>query len=188
MKRLIAILVVAISMATASAQRAADMGIFSGSNDDWNHSSMFVETHLGAVVGDVSSTGFGWGVGLGFRLHLIDGLCWDVVKVGMNTDVLNFVDMLDVRFLSGLRYNSPRFIADKSLYLNFALGYHLFTECTTYSGFAYEVGGGINLSRNLSMGITWEASHTTAEEYFFGDYYDVKLNWGTVGLKLAYQF
>jgi hypothetical protein len=189
MKKLFAILAVVLSVATASAQRASDMGVFSGNDlEDWNHSAAFIETHLGAVVGDVADTGFGWGFGIGYRWHISSGFCWDVAKLAANTDVTNFTDMLDVRVLSGFRYNSPRFVAGKSLYLNAAFGYHIMTQDSDYKGFAYEVGTGVNLTRHLSLGLTWDASSYKYEYYYGRKEYSGTTNWGTVGLKLGVQF
>lgn len=192
MKKLFLLFAIAFSVATTSAQRASDMGVFNNDNDDWNHSSAFVETSLGAVVGDVSETGFGWGVGVGYRWHIANGICWDIVKAGMNTDVLNFTDALTVKALSGIRYNSPRIIGDKSLFVNAAFGYHLNTSNTDINGFAYEVGTGINLSKHISLGLSWEGFAASYDvEIRKGKkvtYREVNSHWGTIGVKLGVQF
>jgi opacity protein-like surface antigen len=190
MKKLFAIIAVALCVVTASAQRASDMGIFSNNEyEDWNHSAVFVETAIGAIVGDVD-TDFGWNVGLGYRWHISYGFCWDVLKLGINTIPSNFSkETLDWRVLSGFRYNSPRFIAGKSLYANVAFGYHILDGGKDGKhGLAYEIGAGINLTRHLSLGISWDASSYNSTYTYKKNSYSENISWGIVGLKLGCQF
>lgn len=184
MKKLIFATLLSLFAIPSFAQRASDADVSSwGGDESWNHSGAFTELVLGGVVGDMDGD-FGVGVNLGYRLHIWNGICWDVLKVGINGGVSHLSDTLDMRFISGLRYNTPAVVGGKSLYLNCAFGYHFLTDNTDLDGFAYEVGAGVNLNPNFSMGITWEASQAETDGY----YSDYDYNWGIIGLKLAYQF
>lgn len=183
MKKIIIASLLSLFAIPTFAQRASDADVSYMGDENWNHSGAFTELVLGGQVGDVDAD-FGVGLNFGYRLHIWNGISWDVAKIGVNTGVSHFTDVLDLRFLSGFRYNTPNFVAGKSLYLNCAFGYHFLTDNTDLDGFAYEVGAGVNLNPNFSMGITWDASQSDVEGY----YSDYSWNWGIIGLKLAYQF
>jgi hypothetical protein len=190
MKKLFAIIAVALCVVTASAQRASDMGIFSNNEyEDWNHSAVFVETALGATTGDIGDTDLGWSLGIGYRWHITSGFCWDILKLAANAEPSNFEDTVDCRLLSGFRYNSPRVLVGKSLYANVAFGYHFLDgDIDGRHGFAYELGAGINLTRHLSLGINWEASSYNTTYKVGKKETSDKISWGIVGLKLGCQF
>lgn len=157
-------------------------------DDDCNHSGVFLNPTVGVTVGDVD-TDFGVGLGLGYRWHITNGICWDVASVGASTGVSNFTEQLNLRILSGLRYNSPALFADKGLYGSFGLGYQFCTDNTDISGLAYEVGAGINFSRTISLGFVWEgncASYTVVGPRNYT--VDVDSHWGTFGVRLGINF
>ncbi len=168
------------------AQRAGEASVWNN-DSEVNHSGFFLNPTIGVMTGDVD-TDFGIDLTVGYRLNLVDGLSWDILKVGANTGVSNFSDLMTLRFLSGFRYNSPEIVADKSLYADFSLGYCLMTEDTDLHGFAYEVGAGVNLTSNLSLGIVWEGNNPRYS-YEDGRYeYTFKYSFGTIGLRLGLNF
>ena len=191
MKKFIISSLLSLLVLPVMAQRASDADVSSWGDNDWSHSGFFGEVVLGGQVGDVDGD-FGVGFNLGYRWHIWNGLCWDVLNAGLNAGVSHFTETLDARFLSGIRYNTPQFVAGKSLYINCAFGYHFLTDETDIDGFAYEIGAGVNLNPHLSLGITWEANNSSEEySYQVGRYWytdKVDYNWGIIGLKLAYQF
>lgn len=179
MKKIFVIFALIFSVMTAKAQLASEASIWSEGASDINHSGVFVNPAIGLQCGDVEDD-FGIAVNLGYRWHIGSGFNWDVISFGVNTGVSNFTEMLDMRFLSGFRYNTPEILAGKSLYLNCAFGYHFLTDNTDISGFAWEVGGGVNITRKISLGIVYEASK------YSDDYWSAK--WGIVGLRLGLNF
>ncbi len=182
MKKLLTVIAALCCILGASAQRAGEATIWND-NSEYNHSGFFINPTLGVITGDVD-TDFGIDLTLGYRWNFAGGLSWDILKVGANTGVSNFSDLMTLRFLSGIRYNSPEVIGDKSLYADFSLGYCLLTEDTDFSGFAYEVGAGVNLSPSVSLGIVWEGNNPRYED----DFYIYKFSYGTFGLRLGLSF
>lgn len=181
MKKIFTLLAIIFCVATASAQRASDMGDFSGdydSDEDWNHSSVFVEAAVGPYVGMYASDyGLGCAVAVGYRLHIANGFCWDIAKIGFSAGLSDIEYSSGLRFLTGLRYNSPCVIGDKSIYINAAAGYHMVLEHSYCSGIAYEAGFGVNLTRHISLGFTCEGGKSDYDE-----------NLAMLGLKLGVQF
>lgn len=182
MKKFLLGLALMASVFTVTAQRAGEAS-FSASDNDFNHSGFVINTGVGVMAGDCE-TGLGYSVDLGYRWHIYNGFCWDIIKVGAQTDLLHFTDMLDVRFLSGFRYNSAPLFSDKGLYANFALGYQFMTEDTDLGGLAYEVGVGFNLTRTTSIGLVWEGSNAKVDGYWA----DYTFNWGMFGIRLGLNF
>lgn len=150
---------------------------------DIDHSGLFANPTIGLMTGDVDND-LGIDLTIGYRWNFTEGFSWDIVKVGANTGVSNFTENMTLRFLSGLRYNSPEIIWDKSLYADVALGYCVLTDVTDLNGFAYEIGGGFNLTPHISLGLVWEGNCPTFD--FYGDTY--KVNYGTIGLRLGLNF
>ncbi|MDE6453095.1 MAG: hypothetical protein K2L27_02705 [Muribaculaceae bacterium] len=182
MKKILIAFVMLFGAFAANAQRAGEATMWSD-DSDFNHSGFFFNPTVGVMTGDCD-TGFGLDLTAGYRWHISSGFNWDILKVGMNTDVANFGEMLSLRFLSGFRYNSPALFADKGLYVDFGLGYQVFTDETDLSGFAYEVGAGVNLTRLISLGLVWEGNTSSVDTYY-GSY---NLSWGTFGVRLGLNF
>lgn len=191
MKKLFVAFALICSAFAVSAQRAGDATAWNDKQADdseFNHSGIFLNPGIGVVTGDCD-TGFGFSFNMGYRWHIASGFSWDIVKVGINTDVINFTDMLDARFMSGFRYNTPVLFSDKGLYVDFAVGYQFMTRDTALGGVAYEVGAGFNLTRTVSLGLVWEGSSVSDE--FYTPYYgwsDVKYSWGMFGVRLGLNF
>ncbi len=186
MKKILTTLLLFCCILTLNAQRAGEASIWND-NSDINHSGFFLNPTLGVMVGDVD-TDFGIDITVGYRWHIASGFSWDILKIGANTGVSNFADLMTLRFLSGIRYNSPEIIADKSLYADFSLGYCLLTDDTECNGFAYEIGAGINLTRTFSLGIVWEGNNPkySWEDSYYK--YTTKFNYGTFGVRLGLNF
>lgn len=175
MKKLFLVLaLIAATATTALAQRAAEASVWSDDNDI-NHSGFFFNPIIGAMVGDVP-TSFGYGFEGGYRYHFASGVNWDILTVGLNTCSESFEDYASVRLLTGVRYNTPNILAGKSMYFNFNLGYQINTKHDYMSGFAYGLGLGVNLTRLVSLGFTWEGN--TADS----------ANWGIFGAKVGFNF
>lgn len=185
MKKLLIAIAMICSVISVSAQRAGDATTWNDKLDegDFNHSGFFLNPTIGVTAGDVE-TGFGVGVGLGYRWHIASGFNWDIVKAEAMTDVSNFTDALAVRFMSGIRYNSPVLFSDKGLYADFGIGYQFMTSDTDNSGVAYEIGVGLNLTRTVSLGLVWEGNSSSYESYG----YDFDAHWGMFGVRLGLNF
>lgn len=178
MKKVLVAFALIFSVFAAKAQLASEGAVW---NEDAgvNHSGVFLNPSIGYVTGDIDS-GFGVSLNLGYRWHVGSGFNWDILSVGANSEVSNFTETLDLRFLTGVRYNSPAVLAGKSLYANFGLGYHLLTDNTDIGGFAWEIGAGVNLSSKVSVGIIYEASHYSED--------GASANWGLVGARVGFNF
>lgn len=152
--------------------------------ESWNHSGWFINTGIGVLAGDVD-TDFAWEFGTGYRWHIASGISWEIFRLGFNTGVSNFTEIFDLRFTSGLRYDTPRFdfLKGKSLYANFVCGYGYVPEFEA-GGFVYEIGVGAKLSRHCSLGLVWQGNAMNWE-YYDGWYdYDVTSKWGMFGIKI----
>jgi len=185
MRKLFIIMAVIASALTVSAQRASDSDMRWANSSDINHSGFVTDITAGVLTGDLD-TDFALGVKLGYRWNIYDGLSWDIVSIGASTGVSNFAEAMNLRFLSGFRYNTPVDLIGKSLYVNFGLGYCLSTDETDFGGFAYEVGAGVNFTRTLSFGIVWEGSNWSYESEY--DYWKISGKFGTIGLRLGLNF
>lgn len=186
MKKILTTLMLLCCILVANAQRAGEASIWND-NSDINHSGFFLNPTIGVMTGDVD-TDFGIDITVGYRWHIASGFSWDILKIGANTGVSNFSDLMTLRFLSGIRYNSPEIIGDKSLYADFSLGYCLLTDDTDLNGFAYEVGAGINLTKSISVGIVWEGNNPkySWEDAYYK--YTEKFSYGTFGVRLGLNF
>lgn len=151
-------------------------------SDFENHSGMFVEPAIGIMTGDCD-TDFGLSLGFGYRWHIVNGFCWDVLKIAANTGASHMEDMFDARFLTGIRYNTDAIIPGRSLYANLAMGWNITPFHPEWTGFAYEIGVGINLTKHVAVGLVWEGNCLNYED----PGYDSAHN-GLLGIKLGYQF
>ncbi len=151
--------------------------------ESWNHSGWFFETGVGVMTGDVD-TDFGWELGTGYRWHIAGGFSWEVFRIGFNTGVSYFTELIDLRFTTGFRYDTPRldFLKGRALYANFVLGYG-YVPYYELGGFVYEIGVGAKLTRNISLGLNWQGN---AMEWDFD--WDESSKWGIFGVKLEYLF
>ncbi|MDE7472492.1 MAG: hypothetical protein K2M68_02790 [Muribaculaceae bacterium] len=186
MKKFLLVFALLAGALSVSAQRAGEFSMWSNENSDINHSGFFLNPAIGLVTGDCEDD-FGVSLQLGYRWHIASGFNWDIVKVGANTGVSNFTEMLDLRFLSGFRYNSHEILAGHSMYADVAFGYNFLTDVSE-GGFAYEVGVGVNLTRTLSLGLVWEGSNVSYDDWFYGRYTEVSAKWGTLGVRLGINF
>lgn len=182
-KLLIMLTLVASYAISVNAQRASDSDLSWKYDNGVNHSGFVTDITAGVLTGDMD-TDFALGVKLGYRWHIYNGLNWDIVSVGASTGVSNFAEAMNLRFLTGFRYNTPVDLIGKSLYVNFGLGYCLSTDDTDWGGFAYEVGAGVNLNRLISLGIVWEGSNWSASY----DGWDFSAKFGIIGVKLGLNF
>lgn len=183
MRKLMILMVVVVSAITASAQRASDADLSWYGDDDINHSGIFADLSAGCLT---TNTDFAASLKLGYRWNFNESFSWDVISIGAGTGVSAFTDYLALRFLTGIRYNTPEELIGKSLYFNVGLGYSRMVDDTEMEGgaFAYEIGGGVALSRLISLGIVWEGSSG------FADGTDSKnsMIWGLIGVKLGINF
>lgn len=186
MKKFLVVFTLLLGAVSMSAQRAGEVSMWSNETSEINHSGMFVNPAIGLQTGDCDDD-FAVSLQLGYRWHIASGFNWNIFEAGANTGVSNFTDMLDLRFLSGFRYNSPEIVAGRSLYVDVAFGYNYLTKIKE-GGFAYEVGAGVNLNRLVSLGLVWEGS-TASYSVGYGRYSaDVDAKWGTVGIRLGLNF
>lgn len=161
----------------------------------WNHSGLFLNTGIGVLTGD-ADTDFAWEFGWGYRWHITSGISWEVFRLGFDTGVSHFKDMFNLRFTTGVRYDTPRFdfLKGKSLYANFNLGYGIRPMADeSEGGFVYEIGAGIKLNRKCSVGLFYQGNKDSYEYSYYiprygWEYEDVDLNWGMFGIKIEYQF
>ena len=157
----------------------------------WNHSGLFVNTGIGLLTGDADAD-FAWEAGWGYRWHIAAGVSWEVFRIGMNVGVSNFSETFDLRFTSGLRYDTPRFgfIGDRSFYATFCLGYGglIGADAGGDGGFVYEVGAGIKLTRKCSVGLFYQGDREDSYYYDYRSGSDCDLKWGMLGVKIEYQF
>lgn len=147
-----------------------------------NHSGMFVEPAIGLMVGDCD-TDFGIGVGFGYRWHIANGFSWDVLKISGNTGVSHLSEMFDARFLTGIRYTTDAIIPGRSVYVNLAMGWNILPDQPEWTGFAYEIGAGLNLTNHVSLGLVWEGNCLKYEDPGYPSMHN-----GLLGVKLGYQF
>ncbi len=158
----------------------------------WNHSGLFINTGIGVLTGD-ADTDFAWEFGWGYRWHITSGISWEIFRLGFNVGVSNFTDTWDLRFTTGVRYDTPRFdfLKGRSLYAHFNLGYggRPLADESDGGGFVWEIGAGIKLNRKCSVGLFYQADKDSYEYYvpYYG-YDDVNFNWGMFGVKIEYQF
>jgi hypothetical protein len=141
-------------------------------SDDLNCSSFYIETAV-AVFLDQYATDYVTAVAGGYRKYVKNGIHWDILKLRLNNYQLNVFDPFSLQFLTGIHYNSPHKISNKSIYVNGAIG------CLTdfvYAGFTFEAGAGLNINRTLSLGIVCDG-------FFETDYAA-----GGIGLQLGIQF
>lgn len=157
--------------------------------ESWNHSGFFFNTGIGVITGDCD-TDFGWEFGMGYRWHIASGISWEILRLGFNTGVSNFEELINIRLTTGIRYDSPRldFMKGKSLYATFVCGGGVNPEYES-TGFVYEVGAGVKLTRNCSVGLFWHGN-PTLEEWEYDDYgYDYgDANYGMFGAKIEWLF
>lgn len=160
----------------------------------WNHSGLFVNTGIGVLTGD-ADTDFAWEVGWGYRWHIGAGISWEVFRLGFNTGVSHFKETINMRFTTGIRYDTPRFdfLRNRSLFANFCLGYggRPGAENAGRGGFAWELGAGLKFTRNCSVSLFYQGNSDKDIEIYIGNYYGYEnfdFNWGMVGLKFEYQF
>lgn len=178
MKKLFLALVMVLGTVASQAQRAFEATTWSD-DDSPAHSGFYANALVGAYTGDLEETAFGFGAEVGYRLHLTNGLHWNILSAGWNSGVSDYIevgDLSNVRIMTGARFITPDFLAGKRMYINFDLGYSINTSYGDMSGFAYNVGLGVNLSRSFSMGVSWDG--ISKDSY----------NWGIVGLKLGFNF
>ncbi|MDE6540699.1 MAG: hypothetical protein K2L74_01665 [Muribaculaceae bacterium] len=183
MKKILIAFVMLFGAFAANAQRASEATIWN-EDYDFNHSGFFLNPTIGVMTGD-RFNGFGFDITAGYRWHAGSGFNWDILKVGMNTETSYFGEMFSLRFLSGFRYNSPALFAGKGLYVDFGLGYQVSTYEGDLSGFAYEVGAGVNLTRLISLGLVWEGNNTSGDVYEGSTRVD---GWGLFGVRLGLNF
>lgn len=177
MKKLLTVISLLFVLSIQSkAQRAGELNVWNV-DDNWNHSGLFVEGGLGIFTGSnyhIENV-LGVEINAGYRLHLTKGLCWDVAKVGSNLYCHSDIGRYSTgRIMTGLLYNTPRILAGKSLYVDALMGYQFCLGETYFDGFAYEFGLGVKLTRNISVGVTYEAAT------------DCEI--GYAGLRFSYQF
>ncbi|MEZ3589791.1 MAG: outer membrane beta-barrel protein [Muribaculaceae bacterium] len=166
---------------------AAAFGVKSHAQENWSHSGIFAEAGLGVACGDID-TDLGFSVGVGYRYHFGNGFNWDVVKVSYYNCFTTTAckEGSSMRFLTGFRYNSEPILAGKPLYGTFSAGYQLNVYDTdAWKGFAYEIGAGVMVTPNVSLGLMWEGN---VAHYNLGWLGSVNENFGTFGIKAAFQF
>lgn len=178
------------SVMSVSAQRAGEYNL--GDNSEGSRSGVFAEIGVGVTAGDIN-TDLGLSVGLGYRYHFGNGFCWDILKATYQAPTVTtaFGEGSTMRFISAFRYNSAPILAGRPIYGTFGAGYQLNVYDTDYwKGFAYEIGVGVNLSRNVSLGLAWEGNVANYEYYdsYYYDYYSGRANFGIFALKMGVQF
>jgi hypothetical protein len=175
MKRYILLFIITCCIASISAYantntiEKADSIESTNLSENLNHSAFFLE----AAVGFMFDQDYGSAVGVGYRKYIKNGIHWDIVKVGINGYHLNLFDPINLQVMTGIRYNSPRVLMGKSVYVTCAVG--CYTDFV-YTGFAYEIGTGVNLNKTISLGILGEGFH---EKYN---------SEGVIGIKVGIQF
>lgn len=175
-KFLVTIVASILCCISAMAQRAGEVNVWYV--EDWNHSGCILDLGLGGFSHDPH---FGGEIDFGYRWHIYKGLCWDVIKVGTELCCCEnggcFSQYSNYRIVTGLHYNTPRFLAGKSLYIEAYIGYgHNFMDKTRKIGGHYRLvkdgaacgyGLGVNLSKLCALGVNFNDIGVSDDMQFF---------------------
>ena len=185
MKRFIAASLLSLSALMAGAHSHGGRCHEHNYCSDHAHSGMFSDLTVGLQTGCVDPD-FGIAIKAGYRLNLYEGLSWNIISAGAEIGV-TYADV-NLRFMSGLRYNLPFCLNSKTVYVNADFGYGFSTSDTAFGGFAYEIGAGVNFSRTISLGVAWEGS--VWDYHLQYGIYDLSMrgNFGIIGLKLGINY
>lgn len=152
-------------------------------------SRLWLDLGAGSFTGDLEKTGVALDLGLRYTHMFHENVGWDVIKLSAQTDTKEFSDMLNVQLKTGIRTVTPVLFGNSSLYANFSAGYGYYTYIEK-GGFVWEVGAGINITPNISLGVNYNSANFKVDDYFdIGDYsYYDKVKIGIVSLRVAYGF
>lgn len=143
MKRLVLGILVAMSTTWAM---AGDWD-FGGSYESDRH-NFGIELGIGGT-GDLSVD-----LGIRWQMTLHENIAWDVITLKAVADVENnFSESITPELMTGIRLISPDF-AGLTAYANGRLGYAYNIDADD-GGFAYELGAGINVTRNIYLGYVY---------------------------------
>lgn len=113
----------------------------------------------------------GLGFNLGFRLtHMFsEHWGWDIINFrGTNhsgaISERDFTWLLGVQGTTGVRYVSKPVIGDKTLYANLGVGGGIIWDAMSGSEVVWELGVGINLSKNMSLGLFYDGQYIASTD------------------------
>ena len=139
MKKTLLLMLLALSSTAAMAQWSYDGGY------ETKRHCFGIELGVGGT-GDTSVD-----FGLRWQANLHENFAWDVLTLKAVADVENdFSESITPELLTGLRVISPDF-SGLTAYLNARFGYAYNIDASE-GGFAYELGAGVNVTRNIYIG------------------------------------
>lgn len=144
MKKSLLLLLIVLECITANAQDWS----FGGDSYETKRNNFGIELGVGGT-GDVTvDLGFKW------QANLHENIAWDVVTLKALADVENnFEESITAQVLTGLRLISPEF-SGMNIYANARAGYAHNIDASE-GGFAFEIGAGVNVTRNIYLGYAY---------------------------------
>lgn len=144
MKKLFLFLLIVLGCTMAKAQDWS----FGGDSYETKRNNFGIELGVGGT-GDVTVD-----LGIKWQTNLHEYFAWDVLTVKALADVENnFSESITGEALTGIRLISPEF-AGLTAYVNGRAGY-AFNFDASEGGFAFEVGAGVNITRNIYLGYAY---------------------------------
>lgn len=124
---------------------------------DWDFGGDSYESkrnNFGLELG-VGGTGeFSVDLGLRWQMNLHEFLSWDVLTVKGQVAPKYFSESILAKMTTGVHLNSPQ-VMGISAYLLSRFGYGYWFDGET-GGFTYEIGAGLNVTRNIYVGYTFD--------------------------------
>ncbi len=121
---------------------------FSDDSYESNRHNFGLELGVGGTGNITVDLGFKW------QINLHENIAWDAIVIKALADVENdLMDSLTSEALTGLRYISPEF-AGMTAFVNGRAGYAHHID-SSEGGFAFELGGGINVTGNIYLGYAY---------------------------------
>lgn len=176
MKKMLVLLLVAFTCATANAQLVTSTTVSHQKKTSTN-SGAFLEVGLGKLGGDVEGDGISMDLGFGYRKGFSQYVAWDILKVKALAQLGDFTETITPQVLTGVRGTSPVLFANMTAFASFGLGYGYTVDAET-GGFAYEIQVGLNLTPKFNIGFVFDSQKLS----------DYEANMNFSGLRLGVRF
>lgn len=126
---------------------------------DWSFSDDSYESkrhNFGIELGVGGTGDITVDLGIKWQLNLHENIAWDVLTIKALADVEHdLMDSLTSEALTGLRLFSPEFVG-MTAFVNGRAGYAHHID-SSEGGFAFELGGGINVTRSIYLGYAYNS-------------------------------
>ena len=140
----------------------------------------YIDLGIGGFADDAE--GFAIDFGLRFTKMFTPNIGWDILKISAQTTPDSEIyPNLNLQAKTGIRGVTPILFGKSGAvygYFDGGYGYNIHDEG---GGFAWEAGIGVNLSKQLSLGLAYNNCSYTIERY----YYDEDVSCGYVSLRLG---